>query len=65
MATCLHFIEQKGDWAYTVRSVSGAYSEYAVSDVLYTAHLADKLTFSQGASLGVPYYTAYRALVLK
>lgn len=54
-----------GDRAYSVRSVTGAYCEYAVSDVQYTAHLSEKLTFSQGASLGVPYYTAYRALINK
>ncbi|PVD22252.1 hypothetical protein C0Q70_18060 [Pomacea canaliculata] len=54
---------KKGDRAYSVRSVSGAYSEYAVSDALFTGHLGDKLTFSQGAAVGVPYYTAYRSLV--
>lgn len=59
---CL-FCNQKGDRAYSVRSVSGAYSEYAVSDALFTGHLGDKLTFSQGAAVGVPYYTAYRSLV--
>lgn len=56
---------KKGDRAYSVRSISGAYCEFAVSDAEFTAHLSDKLTFAQGASLGVPYYTAYRALVTR
>ncbi|KAK7094797.1 quinone oxidoreductase-like isoform X1 [Littorina saxatilis] len=56
---------KKGDRAYSVRSVSGAYAEYATSEALYTGHLAGKLSFSQGAALGVPYYTAYRALMQK
>ncbi|XP_076436420.1 quinone oxidoreductase-like [Babylonia areolata] len=56
---------KKGDRAYSARSVSGAYAEYTVSDTLHTGHLSEKLSFSQGAALGVPYYTAYRALVIK
>lgn len=56
---------KKGDRAFSVRSVSGAYGEYAVSDVMHSGHLSDKLTYNQGAALGVPYYTAYRALITK
>lgn len=56
---------KKGDRAYTVRSVSGAYAEYCVAEAMHTGRLSEKLSFSQGAGLGVPYFTAYRALVLK
>nr|KAG5710572.1 hypothetical protein BaRGS_013218 [Batillaria attramentaria] len=56
---------KKGDRVYSASCVSGAYAEYAVSDVVNAGHLGEKLSYSQGASLGVPYYTAYRALVKK
>ncbi|KAL8613225.1 hypothetical protein ACOMHN_001550 [Nucella lapillus] len=56
---------KKGDRAYTVRSVSGAYAEYCMSEEVHTGHLSQKLSFPQGAALGVPYYTAYRAMIKK
>ncbi|KAF8789411.1 Quinone oxidoreductase like protein [Argiope bruennichi] len=43
----------------------GTYAEYTVvkEDELFPLH--DNLTFEQGAALGVPYFTAHRALVIK
>ncbi|OQV12692.1 Zeta-crystallin [Hypsibius exemplaris] len=40
----------------------GAYAEFMVSDARRVHHLADHLTFSQGAAIGVPYFTSVRAL---
>jgi NADPH2:quinone reductase len=46
-------------------SSSGTYAEFAVADRLHTFRLPEKISFSQGAALGVPYFTAFRALILK
>jgi len=52
-----------GDPVFTGRSVSGTYAEYSVSDENRTFDLdLNNLTFEQGACLGTPYFTAYRAL---
>ncbi|XP_025099683.1 quinone oxidoreductase-like [Pomacea canaliculata] len=56
---------KKGDRVYCAGNVSGGYAEYVVSEERQTGHLGDKLTFAQGASVGVPYYTAYNAIVFK
>ena len=56
---------QPGDRVYAVRSLSGAYAEFAVADENMVCHLDDKLTFEQGAGVGIPCYTAYRAVVTK
>ncbi|KAJ8303722.1 hypothetical protein KUTeg_018645 [Tegillarca granosa] len=55
---------KKGDRVFTARTVSGGYAEYAVADVSTTQPLDDTLTFEQGAGIGVPYFTAYRAVRL-
>ncbi|EPQ11277.1 Quinone oxidoreductase [Myotis brandtii] len=54
---------QKGDRVFTAGTISGGYAEFAVvaDDNVYT--LPEKLDFQQGAALGVPYFTAYRALL--
>jgi NADPH2:quinone reductase len=51
-----------GDRVYASRTVSGAYAEKAVVDQQNVYSLPEKITFAQGAALGVPYGTAYRAL---
>ncbi|KAH9495769.1 hypothetical protein Btru_013274 [Bulinus truncatus] len=56
---------KKGDRVYTVGTVTGAYAEYTVADVNKTSHLDKSLTFAQGASVGVPYYTAWKALYMR
>ncbi|KAE8291397.1 Quinone oxidoreductase [Larimichthys crocea] len=54
-----------GDHVFTTATVSGGYAEYAVAadDCVYK--LPDALDFTQGAAVGIPYFTAYRALVHK
>src|SRR6185503_16327451 len=41
---------------------SGSYAEYALCNPTMLHRLPAKVTFAQGAALGVPYGTAYRAL---
>ncbi|KAI3375342.1 hypothetical protein L3Q82_021838 [Scortum barcoo] len=54
-----------GDRVFTTATVSGGYAEYTVAadDCVYK--LPDALDFTQGAAIGIPYFTAYRALVHK
>jgi len=44
---------------------SGSYAQFVVSDSTYVFPLHPRLSFAQGASLGVPFFTAYKALVLR
>lgn len=44
---------------------SGSYAEYCACESHSVFKLADRLSFAQGAALGVPYFTAYRALFVK
>merc|ERR1712096_206499 len=46
-------------------SNSGSYSQYVVSEGTYVFPLHPRLSFAQGASLGVPFFTAYKALILR
>ena len=43
---------------------SGSYAEYIVSESAYVFPLHERLSFAQGAALGVPYFTAYKALIM-
>uniref|UniRef100_H3CCB6 Crystallin, zeta (quinone reductase) n=1 Tax=Tetraodon nigroviridis TaxID=99883 RepID=H3CCB6_TETNG len=54
-----------GDRVFTTATVSGGYAEYAVADHDCVYRLPDALDFAQGSAIGVPYFTAYRALVQK
>jgi NADPH:quinone reductase len=54
-----------GDRVYTSGSVSGSYAEYAVCNAQTVHPLPANVTFAQGAALGIPYATAYRALLQK
>lgn len=45
-----------------VAAVSGTCADYTAVPVRNVALLSDKLTFAQGAAIGIPYYTAYKAL---
>ncbi|KAI1236933.1 hypothetical protein IHE44_0015193, partial [Lamprotornis superbus] len=56
---------KKGDRVFTLETLSGGYAEYAVAAANRVFPLPDKLDFRQGAAIGVPYFTAYRALVQK
>ncbi|BFZ21762.1 hypothetical protein BsWGS_24801 [Bradybaena similaris] len=53
---------KKGDRVYVVGAHSGTCADYTVAAVRNVALLSDKLSFAQGASIGIPYYTAYKAL---
>jgi len=54
-----------GDRVFTIGSVSGTYAEIALCRVDQLLPLPDNITYPQGASLGIPYRTAYRALFQK
>jgi len=54
-----------GDRVYTSGTVSGAYAEFALAEARTTHALPGKISFAQGAGLGIPYATAYRALFHK
>jgi NADPH2:quinone reductase len=51
-----------GDRVYTSQTLSGAYAGQALCNALNVHPLPGKVTFEQGAGVGVPYGTAYRAL---
>ncbi|KJE90112.1 zinc-binding alcohol dehydrogenase [Capsaspora owczarzaki ATCC 30864] len=51
-----------GDRVYLSGSKSGTYAEMTICDVSQVHHLPANVSFEKGASLGVPYATAYRAL---
>lgn len=51
-----------GDRVYTSGGRTGAYAEMAVFPEAGVHPLPERVSFAQGAALGVPYATAYRAL---
>lgn len=51
-----------GERVYVTGSLSGTYAEYALCREEDVRPLPDGLSYAQGAALGVPYTTAYRAL---
>jgi NADPH2:quinone reductase len=51
-----------GDHVYTATTLTGAYAEYALARENQVYLLPEKISFSQGAGLWVPYGTAYTAL---
>ena len=51
-----------GDRVYTAGTVSGAYAELALCEERQVYPMPDRITFQQGASIGVPYAIAFRAL---
>ena len=54
-----------GDRVYTAGSVSGTYAEQALCTEVQVHPLPKNTSFAQGAAMGVPYGTAYRALFHK
>jgi len=50
---------------YTAQTLSGSYAEFCVAKEGHTFKLPEGLTFAEGAALGIPYFTAYRALFLE
>lgn len=54
-----------GDRVYTAGTVSGAYAELALCEERQVFPMPDRITFQQGASVGVPYAVAFRALFFR
>ncbi|XP_071947770.1 quinone oxidoreductase-like isoform X2 [Antedon mediterranea] len=54
-----------GDRVFTYKTVSGSYAEYTVANENDVFNLPSELSFQQGAAMGIPYFTAYRALILR
>uniref|UniRef100_UPI003AB021B2 quinone oxidoreductase isoform X3 n=1 Tax=Centroberyx gerrardi TaxID=166262 RepID=UPI003AB021B2 len=54
-----------GDRVFTTATESGGYAEFAVAADDSVHRLPDALHFTQGAAIGTPYFTAYRALLHK
>jgi len=53
---------KRGDRVYTNGSITGVCAELALCDESRVHPLPAQISFAQGAALGVPYGTAYRAL---
>ena len=51
-----------GDRVYTSGAITGTYAELALCPAAQVHRLPDALSFVEGAAVGVPYATAYRAL---
>ncbi|XP_042575220.1 quinone oxidoreductase isoform X5 [Cyprinus carpio] len=56
---------QTGDRVFTTGTVTGGYAEFTLASEDTVHKLPDYLDYKQGAAIGVPYFTAYRALVQK
>lgn len=56
---------QKGSRVYLSGSLTGVYAEYALCEEHQVHKLPENITFDEGAGIGVPYTTAYRALFQK
>jgi NADPH2:quinone reductase len=54
-----------GDRVYTGGSITGTYAEQALCTEAQVHRLPPRTTFTQGAAMGVPYATAWRALFQK
>jgi NADPH2:quinone reductase len=53
---------RSGARVFVTDSLSGTYAEYALCRPEHVHPLPDKLSYAQGAALGAPYATAFRAL---
>jgi len=51
-----------GDRVYTSETVTGAYAEFALCSASRVHPLPASVSYAQGAAVGVPYATAWRAL---
>ena len=54
-----------GDRVYCSGTVTGAYAEKAICLASQVHRLPEGVSFGQGAAVGIPYVTAYRALIQK
>lgn len=55
----------KGDRVFIAGSLTGTYAEEAMCSVEQVFPLPNHLSYEQGAAIGIPYSTAYNALLLK
>ncbi|KAL9987841.1 hypothetical protein ACROYT_G002211 [Oculina patagonica] len=53
---------KEGDRVYVCGSLTGTYAEFALCNTSSIHIMPDNVSFSQGAAIYVPYFTAYRAL---
>jgi NADPH:quinone reductase len=53
---------QVGQRVYVTRPLTGTYAEQVLSSESHVYQLPDKMSFSQGAAIGVPYGAAFRSL---
>ena len=56
---------KQGDRVYVTASKNGTYAEMAICDEMTVHQLPEHASFEQGAAMGVPYGTAYRALFIR
>ncbi|MDT8420735.1 MAG: NADPH:quinone reductase [Desulfuromonadales bacterium] len=56
---------QEGQRVFLIGSITGTYAEYALCNLNQVYPLPDRITFSQGAAIGIPYATAYYALMYR
>lgn len=49
---------------FVIRAASGSYAEYATAEESMVGHLSDSLSFQEGAAIGIPYFTALKALCI-
>lgn len=54
-----------GDRVYTFGTITGAYAQLALCEAAQVHPLPSNVTFQQGAAVGVPYGTAWRALFMR
>lgn len=54
-----------GDRVYTASTLTGAYAQLALADASKVFPLPPKVSFQQGAAIGVPAATAYKALFFR
>ena len=54
-----------GQRVYAAGSISGTYTQLALCEEAQVHPLPEKISFAQGAALGVPYATAYYALFIR
>lgn len=59
------FSYKAGDRVFTSGTVTGGYAEYTIASEESVHPLPDNLNYKQGAAIGIPYFTAYRALFHK
>jgi NADPH2:quinone reductase len=56
---------KQGDRVYTSGTVTGTYAEFALCGTGTVHRLPENISYGQGAAIGIPYATAYRALFQK